>query len=258
MTASFWTTVKAVVAKKLNNDSSAVPREDENLPFGVRVGSLITLNAGPFLRAHGSLVAQPPALSTVVAISRIRMRLDGALYRLYVSKGDNVADKEAYIQVYVDAQGQPQEMHYFDRILRIFPDTPETIAAFTGENEEGLGRMDFSLFREQMEDLGYAEAALNDAFGENDELVYTRLSQSDRAYVAPFEATENRIDDSHGKQGLRQKVLFMPFGRELGNTSEQLVIATEIVHDQNGVSVDDVHVDFMVGLPLGTNDIRIQ
>ena len=31
----------------------------------------------------------------------------------------------------------------------------------------------------------------------------------------------------------------MPYGRELSNTSEQLVIATEIVHDQNGVSVDD-------------------
>ena len=257
MTASFWTTAKAVVTKKLNGSSSS-NREDENLPFGVRVGSLITLNAGPFLRADGSLVAQPAALSTVVAISRVRMRLDGALYRLYLSKGDNVADKEAYIQVYVDAQGAPQEMHYFERILRMFPDTPEAVAAFTGKSEDGLGQLDFSLWRGQLADLGYSESVLADAFGSNEELVYTRLAQSDRPYVAPFEATENRIDDSLGKQGLRQKVLFMPYGRELGTTSEQLVIATEIVHDQNGVSVDDVHVDFMIGLPLSPNDIRIQ
>ena len=258
MTASFWTTAKADVAKKFGNPTAPMEREDDNLPFGVRVGSLVTLSASPFLRAEGALVTQPPLMATVQAISRVRMRLDGALYRLYLSKGDTVTDKESYIQMYVDNSGNIQEMHYFDRVLRMYPDTPESIAAFTGKTESGLGQMEFSLWREQMAELGYPDSVLDHAFGNTSELVYTRLAQSDRSYVRPFEASENRIDDSHGNEGLRQKILFMPYGRELGATTEHLMIATEIVTDQNGNSVDDVHVDFMVGLPLSAHDIRIQ
>lgn len=255
---SFWNIAKAVIEKKLSSSQQKPAPEDEGLPFGARVGSAVKFNAGPFLRAGGTLVGTPAPAAVVVAISRVRMNLEGQLYRFYLSKGDNAQDAETYVQVYADSSGKVQEMHYFERVLRMYPDTPEAVAAFTGQSKDGLGQMEFSLWRDQMKELGYSEDMLQQSFGDSTELVYTRMAGGASEYMAPFEAQENRIDDSLGKQGLHQKLLFMPYARELSNTSEQLVISTEILSDQNGTSVQDVHVDFMIGLPLSSSDVLIQ
>lgn len=254
---SLWNSARAVLAKKAGVE--APTSEDNGLPFNARIGSLMTLNTSPFVRAQGTLLLSPGASHTIVAISRMHIGLEGDVYRYYMKKGDSASDRESYIQVYVDSQKVIQEIMYFDRLLRMFPEDPDTLAAFTGKTESGLGQQEFSLWKIQLADVGYSESLLNIVFGDSDSIAYTRMTPSQSEYVAPFEGQEKRIDDSKGENGLRQKIIFMPYERTLAlGTKEQLFISTEIVQEQNGQQKESVHVDFMVGLPLSEMDVKVQ
>lgn len=254
---SLWNSARAVLAKKAGVE--ALKQEDNGLPYNARIGSLMTLNMSPFVRAQGTLLRSPGAIHTVTAISRMHLGLEGNVYRYYMEKGDSATDREAYVQIYVDAKNVVQEIMYFDRLLRMFPEDPDTLAAFTGKSEAGLGQQQFSLWKTQLADVGYDDNLLNSAFGDNDSIAYTRMTPSQSEYIAPFEGQEKRIDDSAGENGLRQNIIFMPYERTLAlGTEEQLFISTEILQEQNGEQVQSVHVDFMVGLPLSEMDVNVQ
>lgn len=254
---SLWNSARAVLAKKAGVE--APKQEDNGLPFNARIGSLMTLNTSPFVRAMGTLLRSPGTVHTVAAISRMHIGLEGDVYRYYMEKGDSATDRESYIQIYVDSKKTVQEIMYFDRLLRMFPEDQDTLAAFTGKVEAGLGQQEFSLWKAQLADVGYDEALLNGAFGDNESIAYTRMTPSQSEYIAPFEGRENRIDDSEGQNGLRQKIIFMPYERTLAlGTKEQLFISTEIVQEQNGKQEESVHVDFMIGLPLSEMDVKVQ
>ena len=254
---SLWNSARAVLAKKAGIE--APTSEDTGLPFNARIGSLMTLNTSPFVRAQGTLLLSPSASHTIVAISRMHIGLEGDVYRYYMETGDSATDRESYIQIYVDSKKAIQEIMYFDRLLRMFPEDQDTLAAFTGKTENGLGQQEFSLWKAQLADVGYSESLLNGAFGNNESIAYTRMTPSQREYVAPFEGSENRIDDSKGENGLRQRIIFMPYERTLLlGTKEQLFISTEIVQEQNGQQEESVHVDFMIGLPMSEIDVKVQ
>ena len=254
---SLWNSARAVLAKKVGVEAPA--SEDTGLPFNARIGGLMTLNTSPFVRAQGTLLISPSASHTIVAISRMHIGLEGEVYRYYMETGDSATDRKSYIQVYVDSKKTVQEIMYFSRLLRMFPEDPDTLAAFTGKTDAGLGQQEFSLWKTQLADVGYDGGLLNGAFGENESIAYTRMTPSQSDYVAPFEGQESRIDDSKGENGLRQRIIFMPYERTLIlGTKEQLFIATEIVQEQNGEQEESVHVDFMIGLPLSEMDVKIQ
>lgn len=254
---SLWNAARAVIGKKLGTTKPAA--EDAGLPFNARIGSLITINASPFLRAHGSLLRSPGKTHTIKAISKMHIDLNGALYRYYVEKGDSGDDRETYIQVYASSDGNIKGIEYFDRLLRMYPETDGDYAAFTGGADAGLGQIEFSLHREQLEDLGYESSVLDTAFQGEETLPYARTTSSKEEYIKPFEGEERRIDDSLGNQGMRQRILFMPYERDLMyGTKEQLFISTEMIKSQNGVEKDSIHVDFMLGLTLSDADVSIQ
>ncbi len=254
---SLFQAAAAVMRKKAGVE--APKGEDTGLPFNARVGGLITLNISPFVRAHGTLLRSPGAVHTIVAISKMHIGLEGNVYRFYIEKGDSATDRESYVQVYVDSKKTVQEVLYFDRLLRMFPENADDLAAFTGKVEAGLGQLEFSLWKAQLAEIGYDESVLGIAFGDAESIAYTRMTPSQSDYMAPFEGRENRIDDSKGEQGLRQKIVFMPYERTLPlGGKEQLFISTEMVQDQNGKDSDSVHVDFMLGLPLSEIDVKVQ
>jgi len=231
---------------------------DHGLPFKAKVGSLITLNVSPFLRAEGTLVKAPDRMQTVVAISRLRMPMDGKLYRLYLTKGDDASEMESFIQVYMTAKGDIDELQYYQRMLRMYPETEVDYNLFTGRSEEGLGFKEFSLWKEQMAGIGYDEVLLDEAFGDEEQLVFERqIPGAD--FLRPFTATENRIDNSAGSEGLLQEVIFMPYVRELESGGQELLLlSAETVKEQNHRQKQEVHVDFMIGVPLTESDVSIQ
>lgn len=254
---SLWNSARAVIAKKVGVE--APTREDTGLPFNARIGGLVTLNISPFIRAQGTLLRSPGTTHTIVAISKLHIGLEGDVYRFYLEKGDSATDRETYIQVYVDTKKTVQEVLYFDRLLRMYPETADDLAAFTGKVEAGLGQQEFSLWLAQLQELNYDAALLESAFGENESIAFTRMTPSQSEYIQPFEGTEKRIDDSEGENGLRQRLVFMPYERTLPfGTKEQLFISTELLDEQNGHREDSVHVDFMLGLTLSEMDVKIQ
>jgi hypothetical protein len=230
-------------------------RQDIALPLGARVGGVLKLQQSPLIRAsaNGSLVTLPDEGDTrLVAVSQIKLNLAGSLYRYYLATGD-VDAKEKFLQVYRDGQGQIAEILYCSQLARVIPENADDQDAYTGVAGSGLGDASYTLWREQLGDIGLDANALEAVFGEADHLDFRRDAGSpDEAFVAPFRGTETRIDDAGGIHGLKQELYFMPYVRALaGGGQEYLLITTEIVSSVDGdTSKRGIHVDFVIGIPV--------
>jgi len=245
-------------ATKLMGDDA--PRTDTNLPLGARIGSLVGIQQSPLLRAvgEGSLITLPDADDVrIVAVSQIRLKQSGGLYRYYLETGDR-DDKEKFLQVYQNASGEVSEIMYCTQLARVIPQTAEDQDAYTGQSGAGLGDRSYTLWREQLSDLDLDLALI---FGANDGVDYWRdAGDPEVSYMPPFTGTEVRLDDASGSNGLRQDMYFMPYVRELrSGNQEYLLITTEIIHSVNGdTSKRGIHVDFVIGIPVEQQRIVIQ
>lgn len=249
------------IAGKHGMDGKA-RREDQGLPLGARVGSLVRLQMSPMIRAqsHGSLIKMPADGDTrILAVSQIRLELAGALYRFYLSKGDEDAN-EKFLQLYCDEQGKVAEILYCTQLARVIPETAEDQDAYTGISGAGLGEHDYTLWREQLADT-LTPAQLDQAFGDGERIDYRRdLGGPGTTFVKPPTGWETRIDDAAGMQGLRQEIHYMPYVRELpGGGKEYLVITTEIIASVDGDGARrGIHVDFVIGIPMEQERIVLQ
>jgi hypothetical protein len=245
-------------AAKLMGDDA--PRTDTGLPLGARIGSVVRIQQSPLLRAvgEGSLIALPDADDTrIVAVSQIKLKQSGGLYRYYLETGDR-DDKEKFLQVYQNASGAVSEIMYCTQLARVIPETVEDQDAYTGRAGAGLGDRSYTLWRAQLEDMGLD---LEQVFGANEGVDYWRdAGDPEVAYMPPFTGSEVRLDDASGSTGLRQEMYFMPYVRELrGGNHEYLLITTEIIHSVNGdTSKRGIHVDFVIGIPVEQQRIVIQ
>lgn len=236
---------------------------DQQLPLGARIGSVVSLQQSPLLRAStaGSLIRMPNGSDTrILAISRIKLNLSGKLYRYYLDKGDD-ADDEKFLQVYVNEQGQVAEILYCTQLARVIPETAEDQEAYTGEAGYGLGDASYTLWRAQLGDYGLDQQDLDLAFGSEEGLEYLRdAGDPDAEFVAPFSGTETRIDDAGGMGGLQQEMYLMPYVRQLdGAGKEFLLITTEILRSVNGdAGKRGIHVDFVIGIPVEQERVVIQ
>lgn len=240
----------------------APQRLDADLPLGARIGSVLTLQQSPLIRAaaDGSLITPPEAQDTrIVAVSQLQLRQSGGLYRYYLSTGD--ADgQEKFLQVYQDPRGQVTEVLYCTQLARVIPETAADQDAFMGSQGAGLGDRSYTLWRSQMVGV-LDEADLDLVFGHDHGLDFWRDAGDPQAdFVPPFEGSEVRLDDAQGQHGLRQSLYYMPYVRRLrGGGQEYLLITTELVHSVNGdASKRGLHVDFVVGIPLELERIAIQ
>lgn len=250
-------------AKRGSAASDAPPPEDRGLPLAARIGSVVDVQMSPLLRANanGSLLALPQAEdSRILAISQFKLSMAGRLYRYYLAKGDQDG-REKFLQLYVDEQGAVQEILYCTQLLRFIPTTAEDQDAFTGAEGCGLGDLQFSLWRSQLEQSGADSAGLDAAFGAQEALDFERdVGDPAAGFVAPFTGSETRIDEASGMQGLQQQLYFMPYARRLGDGSkEYLLVTTEILQSVNGDHRKrGIHVDFVVGIPVEQERLVIQ
>lgn len=238
------------------------PRADDGLPYGARIGSLVQWQVTPFIRAelNGSLIKAPSESSGIIcSISRMNIDIDGKLYRFYLQTGDS-DDNEVFIQVYVDSEGAPIEALYCHTLTRIIPETIEEQIAYTGTEGYGLGEQTYGLSKGNLYDLGFSQSMIEGLVMGDGELLYTRLVDSgNAAFMTPLEGIEQRIDDAKGLNGIKQKVHFMPYYRNVGDIDEYLLISTEILESKDGdTSERSIHVDFMLGLPLELDRLIVQ
>jgi hypothetical protein len=241
-------------------------RVDDGLPFGARIGGVLTLQMSPFIRAaaNGSLITCPTVVDTLIkAVGRVRLNLNGTVHRLYLSLGDDDIEQERFLQVFTNEHGEIAETLYCTRLTRIIPQTDEDQAAFTGATGVGLGEKNYSLWKEQLAGLGIDASTLQVVFGDADSIEYTRdAGDADTDFMVPFTGSETRVDDVAGQRGLEQQIYFMPYVRSLGSdgaSREYLLITTEIVESQDGdASKRAIHVDFMIGIPIEKERITIQ
>jgi len=262
--------VKGAAEKKGFLDSHT--EQDLHLPLGARIGGLIQLQKTPFIRAisNGSFIEMPTdAQSIIKAISRVNLNISGNVYRYYLALNDGLAlgdggAKEIFLQVYVNQQGEIGDIIYCSQLTRIIPETEEDQQLFMGLSGHGLGDVNYCLWREQLAELGYGTADLRAAFGDEEAIEYWRdAGDPEQEFVQPFKGSETRLDDAQGIHGLKQEIYYMPYRRQLKDdvteSLEYLFITTEIVQSQNGDSSKrEIHVDFMVGIPVELERIVIQ
>ena len=252
---ALWDTEKAIPASAAS--ASKAPREDDGLPFGLRVGSLVDTSTLVMPRPDSLVPAKPLSPVEVVAVSVVDFQMSGTLHRFYFETGDTPENPETYLQVYSDAQGRVQEVWYFERLLRMFPGSEQELGLFLGETPgEGLGAREFSLWRNQLAELGYADARLDRVFGQEEGRAYLRADGRDDDYVSPMQGEEERIDDGQGTQGLNQRIVCMPYNCELAVGREQLWIQTEVVRSQNNSVVQAARVDLMIGVDVAIEDVK--
>jgi hypothetical protein len=238
-------------------------RQDSGLPMGARIGSLITLQQSPLIRANasGSLIRLPSSADTrILALSQLRLSMAGMLYRYYLAKGDLDA-QEIFVQLYKNQQGEIAELMYCTQLARVIPETADDQDAYTGVAGYGLGDAKYTLWREQLGDIGLGAAELDRIFGDAEQLVYQRdAGDPELEFMPPFAGSETRIDDAGGIAGLKQELFFMPYVRELdGGGREYLLITTEIIASVNGdTSQRGIHVDFVIGIPVEQERVFIQ
>lgn len=238
------------------------PRTDQDLPLGARIGSLVRLQQAPLLGAlaNGSLIVPPDADDNrIVAVSQIRLKQTGGLYRYYLDTGE-VSEKEKFLQVYQNAEGKVTEVMYCTQLARVVPETVEDQEAYMGLANAGLGDRSYTLWRAQLGDVGLDEADLELVFGQDEGVDYWRDAGGDEDFIVPFSGTETRIDNPSGSLGLRQEMYFMPYVRRLRNGGhEYLLITTEVISSVNGdASKRGIHVDFVIGIPVEQERIVIQ
>ncbi|MBI3283756.1 MAG: DUF2491 family protein [Burkholderiales bacterium] len=240
--------------------------QDAGLPLGARIGSLVHLQMTPLIRAQsaGSLIAMPgEAELRVLAISRVQLQMSGSLYRYYLNCDEDGTEK--FLQLYCDANGEVSELLYCSRLTRLIPETSEDQQAYLGEDGYGLGDRSYTLWRAQLAELGMSATALDSAFAAASLEYFRDAGDAACEFVAPFRGSETRIDDAGGRHGLQQDIVFMPYSRQLGDEAgnsmqrELLLISTEIVRSRDGDrSRREIHVDFMIAIPLEMERLTLQ
>lgn len=231
--------------------------QDSGLPLGGRIGGYAKVDEAAIFTATvlGSFVIAPSiGEAKITAISRVR--LDGwpdemGMFRYYLAKGDD-GDKERFIQV-VTRNGVVSEVVYFTSLTRLYPDSVDGLRYYSGElGDEGIGGTEWVFTRDDLKGL-LTDAQFNDLPADKAEIAWNRAVGSGD-HVLPVRGMENRIDDAVGDMGLRQELYIMPHERVLeGGLVEHLLVSLEVVKSHNGEPEKDVHVDFMIGIPLAVS-----
>jgi len=237
-----------------------LPRQDVGLPYGAQIGSLMAVPRASFAILDGTLLKVPAsAQMQVQAVGRVRLDADPSLemYRLYTDTGDRRTDAgQGFLQVLAQ-NGQPVEAVYYQQLFRLVPTSAEEQEAYQGHGF-GLGELWYNLGAEQLALSGLTEPQIVALLGDAESLDFQRDTPVTTDYVRPYTAVENRLDDPTGLKGMRQKLHFMPYFRELpdGNR-ENLLISFEVVESVDGERAPSVHVDFLVGLTLEPLKLKV-
>lgn len=249
---------KVDAVKEKVSQEEGLPRQDDDLPLGIRIGSFITLPRARFAMLSETLI-QVPELAQLEVISIGRLRVSTAqglnIFRFYTDKGSAFNDRgQEYLQVAVNGS-EILEVSYWRQLLRTIPDADE-IEAYRGQGW-GLGELRYTLGMDLLSNADADQAMLIDLIGDEGEFYYDRDAGGDANYVAPYVAEESRLDDPFGEMGQKQEVRFMPYVRDVSGGREMLMINFEDVNSVNGSSVRDLHVDYHIGIALDAQSIQV-
>lgn len=254
-----------IAGKKLDSKAAAahnVPRVDLGLPLGARLGGLLELPRAQFAVLDNSLLTVPAvAQQEIVAASRIRMTntADLPLFRLYTDCGNGRAGNgEDFLQILGEGD-EIRDVAYYQFLCRRVPVTAEEQEPYQGQGY-GLGELHYWLGADLLQEAGLGSdkiAALLAPTGDDEALLFQRDAPGGE-YLAPYQGVETRIDDPYGEKGLTQRLWFMTYARELaGGVQERLLISFEVQDSFDGQSKPRVHADFMVGLGIDPQRIKI-
>jgi hypothetical protein len=240
--------------------ANALPRQDLGLPYGAQIGSLMEVPRATFAILDNTLLKVPAsAQMQVQSVGRVRLDADPALemYRLYTDAGSRRNDEgQSFLQVLVQ-DGKPAEATYYQQLVRIVPTSADEQAAYQGHGY-GLGQLFYNLGADQLALAGLDDAQIDALLAGAETLDFERDTPVDDDYIRPYTAIENRLDDPTGVKGMRQKMHFMPYVRELPDgTRENLLISFEVVESVDGTRAPAVHVDFLVGLTLEPMKLKV-
>lgn len=257
---------RRVVDKRLDDAAAKavakdLTRVDTGLPFNAQIGGLIEVPRASFALLDGTLV-KVPATAQMPIVAAGRVRVDGAddlvLHRLYTSCGYNRnGEGQSFLQVL--RQGEEiLDIGYFSFLCRQVPMTEAEQEPFLGKGF-GLGDIDYFMREDQLTASGFSDEQIDALLpGDTDALNFVRDAPTGDAYIEPYTARETRLDDSVGEKGLQKQLHFMPYTRALSDgQQERLLVSFEVVESMDGKRAPQVYVDFLVGISLDRQKIKV-
>lgn len=237
-------------------------RVDVGLPLNAQIGALLDLPRAEFAVLSRSLLTVPKsAQMPIVAVSRIRFaRTDEiTLFRLYTEIGaDRSAGGQSFLQLIVNTRdlADVRDITYYQFLCRQFPVSDDEQAPFRGEGF-GLGERTFEMAEDLLAAIPHVRTSISALLAGNDAIGFTRDSPGPE-YVRPFTGQENRLDDPVGEKGMTKQVSFMPYVRDLENDRrERLLITFDYVETMDGRPAHAVYVDYLAGIAIDRNKIRV-
>ena len=255
-----------VLDKKLDDAARAhapkLDRVDTGLPFNAQIGALLEVPRTDFAVLSGSLLAVPKSAQLpIVAVSRVHLDVDDdlALFRLYTDAGaDRTGAGQSFLQVLCHASNVDdiRDLAYYQFLCRQYPVSDEEQAPFRGEGF-GLGEVNYDMAEEQLATIPQAAGNISALLAGAESLSFTRDAPGGD-YVAPYTGRENRLDDAVGEKGLTKQLSFMPYVRDLdGGRQERLLISFDYIRSMDGKSAPAAYVDFLAGLALDRNKVKV-
>lgn len=235
------------------------PMQDTKLPYGAKFGSLLSLPLASYVSLSNSLIKLPDqAQLTVDSISRLEVEglTNAKIYRFYTNKGSALEDKDQSFLQLLLVNDEVAQATYYKQLLRLIPATAEEQEPYLGRGY-GLGDIYYHLGRDLLLDSYLSPALFEKVLKGKETLEYFRDAPTDVEYIAPYRATEFRLDDARGYTGMDQEIRFMPYWREVDGGKEMLTINFEKVRTINGIPQQALHVDFHLGLQLDHSLITI-
>jgi len=235
-----WHIFKTVAAKKAGEFKSSITRHkskekvDNNLPFGIRLNSSISLDQTHFIVYENELNMDPPGKSCIVEAYGKADISGSVVHRFYLADTEN-ENNQSMLQVITSGRAgehepRVEECRLFKTLDEIFPQS---------EDEWGFWLDDAD---------GYIGWHL---FEDKNQTRYQRVwGEDDRDKIPPVSFSETVYFDPQGNHTTRIDSTGMLYGRwinEEDNAAELLLLSTEASNDDQALVHIYTGVDLIPG-----------
>lgn len=213
-------------------------RIDDNLPLGLKINGMVTLDETKFIIHGDALKIQSPGGGnhTVLAIEKF-MLSKLAVYRFYLESNDN--KNQSILQVPL-AEGEAGSIALYRIYDEVYPESEEEWGWWLNEHTGWIGYKDFIIRGD-----------------DGSETLYQRIWGGDGEYSKPLFFNSTLILDPYGMTGMRTENLAMAYGREISrNMREYVFLAQQKVLDDSG-RIEEAKIVIMAGMDLNKAEVGV-
>jgi len=213
-------------------------RVDEDLPFNLKINSMIKINESKFIINGDALKIASPGggNQTVIAVEKFKIG-ELKVYRFYLEGNDSKA--QSILQDNVD-KGEVTGIRLYRIIDEVYPAGEDDWDVWLNSENGLIGYKDFRITNE-----------------DGTETYYRRFWGGDGEYTDPIRFDSTVIFDPYGASGMKTRSRGMVYGRDVTDSlQEYLFIVQESLLNDDG-EIKEAKIELMAGIDLEQAELEI-